>query len=41
MGSWKANVKLEDRSKIIVLLNINAEINIMIWEVIKNADLAI
>lgn len=39
IGSPKAKIRLEDDSKVIVLLDICAEINIMIKKVIKNTGL--
>lgn len=41
MNSLKAKVRLEDGSKVIVLLDTSAEINIITQEVMKNAGLAI
>lgn len=41
INSFKVKVSLENSSKVIVLLDISAKINIMIREQIKNTGLAI
>lgn len=40
MGSPKVKIRLEDGSKITALFDTDAEINVMIKEVIKNTRLA-
>lgn len=40
MGSLKTKVRLENGSKVLILLDIGAEINMMIREIIEDAGLA-